>query len=151
MQSTVSRKYSADIHPASRIGSGIYLNAGGGIVIGETAVVGQDVSILQGVTLGGTGTEKKSDRHPKVGNGVILAEGSTVLGNIPVGEGAFVMPKSIVTKPVPPLARVSGIPARIMGYRELTQEEFDADDLEHHLGIKYMEQWQNMKDVTDQI
>lgn len=140
MQSTVSRKYSADIHPAARIGAGIYLNAGGGIVIGETAVVGQDVSILQGVTLGGTGTEE-GDRHPKVGNGVILAEGSTVLGNIPVGDGAVVTPKSIVTKPVPPLARVSGIPARIMGYRDLTPEEFEHDDLEYHLGIKYLEKW----------
>jgi len=149
MQSTVSRKYSADIHPASRIGAGVYLNAGGGIVIGETAVVGQDVSILQGVTLGGTGTEEKSDRHPKVGNGVILADGSTVLGNIPVGDGAFVAPKSIVTKSVPPLARVSGIPARVMGFRELTTEEFEADDLEHHLGIKYMKQWQEMKGATE--
>ena len=151
MQSTVSRRYSADIHPASRIGSGIYMNAGGGIVIGETAVVGQDVSILQGVTLGGTGTEKLSDRHPKVGNGVILADGSTVLGNIPVGDGSVVTPKSIVTKPVPPLARVSGIPARIMGYRELTKKEFEQDDLEYHLAIKYMKQWQAMKDATKSI
>jgi serine O-acetyltransferase len=124
---------------------------GGGVVIGETAVVGNDVSILQGVTLGGTGTEKLSDRHPKVGNGVVLSDGSTVLGNIPVGDGAVVTPKSIVTKPVPPLARVSGIPARIMGYRELTKEEFEQDDLEYHLAIKYMEQWQAMKDATESI
>jgi serine O-acetyltransferase len=143
MQSTVSAKYSADIHPAAKIGNGIYLNAGGGIVIGETAVVGNDVCILQGVTLGGTGTEKLSDRHPKVGMGVILHEGSTVLGNIPVGDGAIVMPKSIVTKPVPPLARVSGIPARIVGYRDL--EQFVENELEVHLGIKYKQQWQQLQ------
>jgi len=144
MQSTVSSKYSADIHPAAKIGNGIYLNAaGGGIVIGETAVVGNDVCILQGVTLGGTGTEKLSDRHPKVGMGVILHEGSTVLGNIPVGDGAIVMPKSIVTKPVPPLARVSGIPARIVGYRDL--EQFAENEMQVHLGIKYKQQWQQLQ------
>lgn len=149
MQSTVSQKYSADVHPACIIGAGIYLNAGGGIVIGETARVGQDVSILQGVTLGGTGTEKQSDRHPKIGNGVLLKEGSTVLGNIKVEDGAVVMPKSIVTKPVPPLAKVSGIPAKIIGYRELTDEEFDEDVLEYHLGVKYREKWQALRDAME--
>jgi serine O-acetyltransferase len=83
MQSKISQTYSADIHPAAVIGAGIYMNAGSGIVIGETAVVGDDVSILQGVTLGGTGKEC-GDRHPKVGNGVILSDSSTVLGNIKV-------------------------------------------------------------------
>ena len=89
MQSVVSRKYSADIHPASRLGHGIYLRVGAGVVIGETAVVGNDVSILEGVTLGGTGKES-GDRHPKVGNGVIIQDGGTVLGNIPVHDGAIV-------------------------------------------------------------
>ena len=115
MQSTVSSRFSADIHPAARMGSGIYLNCGGGIVIGETAVIGDDVSILQGVTLGGTGKEA-GDRHPKVGDGVILSDGATVLGNIEVGDGAVVTAKSIVTKPVPPLARVAGVPAKVVGY-----------------------------------
>jgi serine O-acetyltransferase len=117
MQSTVSLKYSADIHPAAQIGSGIYLNCGGGVVIGETAVVGNDVILLQGVTLGGTGKEA-GDRHPKIGNGVLLHDGVTVLGNIQVGDGAVITAKSIVTKPVPPLARVSGIPAKVKSYRE---------------------------------
>lgn len=140
MQSTVSRKYSADIHPAARMGSGIYLNTGGGVVIGETAVVGNDVSILQGVTLGGTGKEN-GDRHPKIGNGVILHPGGTVLGNISVGDGAVVCAKSIVTKPVPPLARVSGVPARIQSYRDVTEGEFDRSDLCQHLAFKYMDEW----------
>jgi len=116
MQSTVSSKYSSDIHPACRLGAGIYLRSQG-VVIGETAVVGDDTSIMQGVTLGGTGKEA-GDRHPKVGCGVILHDSATVLGNIPVGDGAVVIAKSIVTKPVPPLARVSGVPAKIRSYRD---------------------------------
>eukprot|EP00566_Odontella_aurita_P014064 CAMPEP_0113552192 /NCGR_PEP_ID=MMETSP0015_2-20120614/14932_1 /TAXON_ID=2838 /ORGANISM="Odontella" /LENGTH=456 /DNA_ID=CAMNT_0000453145 /DNA_START=392 /DNA_END=1762 /DNA_ORIENTATION=- /assembly_acc=CAM_ASM_000160 len=116
MQSTVSSKYSSDIHPACRLGDGIFLRSQG-VVIGETAVVGDDTSISQGVTLGGTGKEA-GDRHPKVGNAVILHDSATVLGNIPVGDGAVITAKSIVTKPVPPLARVSGVPAKIRSYRE---------------------------------
>ena len=141
LQSTVSRTFSADIHPAACIGSGIFLNCGGGVVIGETAVIGQDVSILQGVTLGGTGKEI-GDRHPKVGNGVIIDDGAILLGNIKIGDGAVITAKSIVTKPVPPLARMSGIPAKVMSYRQLRQEDFDSDSWEQHLGFKYLAQWQ---------
>jgi len=127
MQSTVSVKYSADIHPAARLGSGIYLNCGGGVVIGETVIMGDDVSILQGVTLGGTGKEA-GDRHPKVGDGVILHDGATVLGNIKIGDGAVVTAKSIVTKPVPPLARVAGVPAKVTSYREITDSHLYPDE-----------------------
>lgn len=144
MQSTVSRKYSADIHPACVMGAGIYVRVGAGVVIGETAVIGNDVSILEGVTLGGTGKEA-GDRHPKVGNGVILQDGGTVLGNIPVGEGAVVTAKSIVTKPVPPLAIVSGVPAKIQNYRDLHESSFD-DDLERHLVVKYLDRWRALYD-----
>ena len=147
LQSTVSRKYSADIHPAAQMGSGIFLHTGGGVVIGETAAVGNDVSILQGVSLGGTGKEA-GDRHPKVSNGVILHDSATVLGNIRIGDGAVIAAKSIVTKPVPPLARVSGIPAKIVSYRECTDKEFSEDDyLEQDLGFKYMKQWQELTDL----
>lgn len=139
MQSVVSRKYSADIHPACRMGHGIYLRVGAGVVIGETAVVGNDVSILEGVTLGGSGKES-GDRHPKVGNGVIIQDGGAVLGNIPVHDGAVVRAKSIVTKPVPPLAIVSGVPACIVEYRNLTAAAFD-DDLQGHLWHKYVKEW----------
>ena len=92
LQSTVSRQYSADIHPACNMGQGIYLCTSSGVVIGETATVGNDVSILQGVTLGGTGKET-GDRHPKVDGGVILEDSATVLGNIKVGGGAVVSAK----------------------------------------------------------
>jgi len=140
MQSTVSRKYAADIHPACQLGCGTYLRVGGGVVIGETAVVGNDVSILEGVTLGGTGKEA-GDRHPKVGNGVIIMDGGTVLGNIQVGDGAIVTAKSIVTKPVPPLAIMSGVPAKIEGYRDLNETAFMEDDLQSHLAAKYLDKW----------
>lgn len=112
IQSTVSRKFSTDIHPAARFGSGIFLNAGSaGVVIGETAVVDNDVTILQGVTLGGTGKER-GDRHPKVKARAILQQSCSVLGNIEVGEGAIITAKSIVTKPVKPYTKVSGVPAK---------------------------------------
>ena len=139
MQSTVSRKYSADIHPACQLGSSLYLRVGAGVVIGETAVVGNDVSILEGVTLGGTGKEA-GDRHPKVGNGVIIQDGGTVLGNIPVGDGSVITAKSIVNKPVPPLAIVSGVPGRVLAFRELDEAAFD-DALQEHLVAKYLEAW----------
>eukprot|EP00977_Amphora_coffeiformis_P013930 scaffold3806_cov169-Amphora_coffeaeformis.AAC.6 len=148
MQSIISRKYSADIHPASRLGHGIYLRVGGGVVIGETAVVGNDVSILEGVTLGGTGKES-GDRHPKVGNGVIIQDGGTVLGNIPVHDGAVVTAKSIVTKPVPPLAIVRGVPAKITEYRVLHAEYFE-DDLQAHLWRKYIKAWKALLQEMEQ-
>jgi len=118
IQSTLSRKYSTDIHPAAILGPGMYLNAGSaGVVIGETAVVEQDVTICQGVTLGGTGKER-GDRHPKIVRGALLQHSCSVLGNIRVGEGAMITAKSIVTKPVPPFARVSGVPAKVKSYRQ---------------------------------
>ena len=144
MQSTVSRIYAADIHPAATLGAGIDLQVGVGVVIGETAVVGNDVSIGAGVTLGGTGKES-GDRHPKVGNGVVIYGGATILGNIPIGEGSIVSAKSIVTKPLPPLAIVSGVPATILSYRTLQEAEFD-DHLQKHLVIKYLDRWRDMND-----
>ena len=104
-----------DIHPAVSIGRGVLIDHGTGVVIGETAVVGDDVSILQGVTLGGTGKEH-GDRHPKVRDGVLLAAGAKVLGNIEVGRHAKVGAGSVVLKPVPPGATVAGVPARIVGW-----------------------------------
>ena len=94
------------------------------------------------MTLGGTGKER-GDRHPKVGSGVILEGGATVLGNIQVGDGSIVTAKSIVTKPVPPLAVMSGVPARIVGYRDLSLDAFNAD-IERHLAYKYLEDWKKI-------
>ncbi len=101
LQSQSSRIFAVDINPAARIGIGIMLDHGTGIVIGETAVVGDNCSILQGVTLGGTGKET-GDRHPKIGDNVLLSVGAKVLGNIKVGDCSRVGAGSVVLKEVPP-------------------------------------------------
>jgi serine O-acetyltransferase len=116
LQSRVSEVFGIDIHPAARMGRGILIDHATGLVIGETAVVEDDVSILQGVTLGGTGKDT-GDRHPKIRRGVLLGAGATVLGNIEVGEGAKVGAGSIVLSPVDPYTTVVGVPARPVGPR----------------------------------
>lgn len=139
LQSVISNQYSSDIHPACSMGQGVYLSTTAGVVIGETATVGNDVSILHGVTLGGTGKDV-GDRHPKVEHGVVLKDCATILGNIQIGTGSLVMAKSIVTKPVPPLSIMRGVPAKIIGQRMLNKEDFH-DDLEEHLAFKYLDEW----------
>lgn len=114
LQSQASRIFAVDINPAARMGIGIMLDHGSGIVIGETAVVGDNCSILQDVTLGGNGKET-GDRHPKIGNNVLLAAGAKVLGNIRVGDCSKVAAGSVVLKDVPPNKTVAGVPARIVG------------------------------------
>ncbi len=101
LQSRASQVFQVDINPAARIGRGIMLDHGTGTVIGETAVVGDHVSLMQGVTLGGTG-KSDQDRHPKIGNGVLIGAGAIVLGNIRVGDCARVAAGSVVVKEVPP-------------------------------------------------
>ncbi len=113
LQSRMSEIFQVDIHPATRIGSGVFIDHGTGIVIGETAVIGDDVSLLQGVTLGGTGAER-GDRHPKIGRGVLLGAGAKVLGNIQIGDYAKVASGSVVLKPVPPHCTAAGVPARLV-------------------------------------
>ncbi len=114
LQSRSSQVFQVDIHPAARIGRGIMLDHATGFVVGETAVIGDHVSILQGVTLGGTG-KSEEDRHPKIGNGVLIGAGAIVLGNIKVGECARIGAGSVVVKEVPPRVTVAGVPARIIG------------------------------------
>jgi len=113
LQSRVSELFQIDINPAARIGKGVFLDHGTGIVIGETAVVGDDCSILQGVTLGGTGAER-GDRHPKIGKGVLLGAGANVLGNITIGDYAKIASGSVVLKPVPAHCTAAGVPARLV-------------------------------------
>ena len=112
-QSRISELFQVDIHPAARLGSGLFLDHGTGIVIGETAVVGDEVSMLHNVTLGGTGAER-GDRHPKIGKGVLLGAGAKVLGNIVVGDYAKVASGSVVLKAVPAGCTVAGVPARLV-------------------------------------
>ncbi len=115
LQSRSSEVFGVDIHPAVPVGRRVFIDHGTGLVVGETAVIGHDVSILQAVTLGGTGKDR-GDRHPKVRNGVLLAAGAIVLGNIEIGRGATVGAGSVVLKDVPPCATVAGVPARIVGW-----------------------------------
>ena len=113
LQSRMSEIFQVDIHPATQIGSGVFIDHGTGIVIGETAVIGDDVSLLQGVTLGGTGAER-GDRHPKIGRGVLLGAGAKVLGNIQIGDYAKIASGSVVLKPVPAHCTAAGVPARLV-------------------------------------
>ncbi len=112
LQSRMSEIFQVDIHPAAKIGSGVFFDHGTGLVIGETAVVGDDVSILHGVTLGGTGAER-GDRHPKIGKGVLIGAGAKVLGNILIGDYAKIASGSVVLKPVPSGCTAAGVPARL--------------------------------------
>jgi serine O-acetyltransferase len=113
LQSRMSELFQVDIHPAARIGRGVFIDHGTGIVIGETAVIGDDVSMLHGVTLGGTGAER-GDRHPKIGRGVLLSAGAKVLGNIEIGDYAKIAAGSVVLKPVPAGCTAAGVPARLV-------------------------------------
>jgi serine O-acetyltransferase len=114
MQSRISEVFQVDIHPAARIGKGILVDHATGIVIGETCVLADNISIMQGVTLGGTGKDS-GDRHPKIRCGVLLSTGAIVLGNVIVGEGARVAAGSVVLKDVEPHSTVAGIPAVKVG------------------------------------
>ncbi|NNE25166.1 MAG: serine O-acetyltransferase [Rhizobiales bacterium] len=115
LQSRASMVFGVDIHPAAKIGRGIMIDHAHSIVIGETAVVGDDVSMLHSVTLGGTG-KADGDRHPKIGSGVLLGAGASVLGNIKIGECSRVASGSVVLHDVPPARTVAGVPARVVGY-----------------------------------
>ncbi|MBV9330240.1 MAG: serine O-acetyltransferase [Alphaproteobacteria bacterium] len=112
-QSRVSELFAVDIHPAATLGRGIMIDHATGVVIGETAVVEDDVSMLHGVTLGGTGKES-GDRHPKVGRGVLLSMGAKVLGNIEIGEYSRVGAGSVVLKPVPAGCTAVGVPSKLV-------------------------------------
>ncbi|MBN2906147.1 MAG: serine O-acetyltransferase [Rhodobacteraceae bacterium] len=114
IQMRVSEAFGVDIHPAARLGQGIMMDHAHSIVIGETAVVGDNVSMLHSVTLGGTG-KNEEDRHPKIGDGVLIGAGAKVLGNITVGCCSRIAAGSVVLNDVPPASTVAGVPARIVG------------------------------------
>ena len=128
LQSQASRVFSMDINPAARLGRGIFIDHGHALVIGETAVVGDNVSILHGVTLGGTG-KKGGDRHPKIGDGVMIGAGAEVLGNISIGECSRIAAGSVVLKDVPPRMTVAGVPARIVGVSDCADPSRTMDQM----------------------
>jgi len=114
LQSRSSSVFQTDINPAARIGKGVFLDHATGLVVGATAVVEDDVSILHSVTLGGTGHER-GDRHPKIRHGVLIGAGAKIIGNIEIGHCSRIAAGSVVLKPVPPNVTVAGVPARIVG------------------------------------
>lgn len=128
VQMRVSEVFGVDIHPAARIGRGIMIDHAHSIVIGETAVVGDNVSMLHSVTLGGTGKED-GDRHPKIGNGVMIGAGAKVLGNIHIGYCSRIAAGSVVLQDVPPCKTVAGVPARVVGEAGCSQPSVTMDQL----------------------
>ena len=114
IQSRNSEVFGVDIHPAAHIGCGVMFDHATGIVVGETTVIEDDVSILQSVTLGGTGNET-GDRHPKIRRGVMVGSGAKILGNIEIGRGSKVGAGSVVLSDVPAHVTVVGVPAKIVG------------------------------------
>lgn len=129
LQSLISEQFGVDIHPAARIGKGILVDHATCLVIGETSVVGDNVSILHDVTLGGTGKDR-GDRHPKVAAGVLIGAGAKILGNVRIGIGAKIGAGSVVLDDVPNHCSAAGVPAKIVGKCEVDQPALSMD---HHL------------------
>jgi serine O-acetyltransferase len=126
LQNRISEVFGVDIHPAARIGKGIFIDHATGVVIGETAVIDDDVSLLHEVTLGGTG-KTTGDRHPKVQRGVLIGAGAKILGNVVVGEGAKVAAGSVVLIDVPPHTTVAGVPAVVIGVPATPEPSLEMD------------------------
>lgn len=131
IQMRASEIFGIDIHPGARIGKGIMIDHAHSIVIGETAVVGDNVSMLHSVTLGGTGKEEE-DRHPKIGDGVLIGAGAKVLGNIRVGHCSRIAAGSVVLEDIPPCKTVAGVPAKIVGEAGCDQPAVSMDQLLEH-------------------
>ena len=128
IQMRTSEMFGVDIHPGATIGKGIMIDHAHSIVIGETAVVGDNVSMLHSVTLGGTGKED-DDRHPKIGDGVLIGAGAHVLGNIAIGHCCRIAAGSVVLEDVPPMKTVAGVPAKIVGEAGCSQPSISMDQL----------------------
>lgn len=128
LQNRMSELFAVDIHPAARIGKGVFVDHATGIVIGETAVVEDDVSMLHGVTLGGTGKEI-GDRHPKIRRGVLISVGAKVLGNIEIGEYSRIGAGSVVLHAVPAHCTAVGVPAKVVGCAGCDQPSHSMDHI----------------------
>jgi len=134
LQSRASAVFQCDINPAARIGRGIFLDHATGLVVGETAVIDDDVSILHDVTLGGTGKEHE-DRHPKIRRGVMIGAGAKILGNIEIGHCARIAAGSVVVKPVPNNVTVAGVPARVVGEAGCSEPSRTMDQMLSEQGL----------------
>ena len=130
VQMRASEVFGVDVHPAARIGRGIMIDHAHSIVVGETAVIGDNVSMLHSVTLGGTGKEH-DERHPKIGDGVMIGAGAKVLGNITIGHCSRIAAGSVVLEAVPPMKTVAGVPARIVGEAGCAHPSLTMDQILH--------------------
>jgi serine O-acetyltransferase len=139
LQSRVSEVFHVDIHPAAKIGSGILFDHATGLVVGETAIIGNNVSILHHVTLGGTGA-LGGDRHPKIGDGVLIGAGAIILGNVKIGEGAKIGAGSLVLINVPPRTMAVGNPAHLVGGKDSPAQlkEIPSQTMDH---TSFMKGW----------
>lgn len=142
LQSRASEVFAVDIHPAARLGHSIFIDHATGLVIGETAVVGNHVSLLQGVTLGGTG-KARGDRHPKVGNGATICAGVKILGNVSIGEGSIVGAGSVVLQDIPAHCTAVGVPSRIVRDSPFVtvQSEADLEPQQMQVGVWSIHKW----------
>ncbi|XP_068662542.1 serine acetyltransferase 5-like isoform X2 [Aristolochia californica] len=139
LHSRIADVFAVDIHPAARIGKGILFDHATGVVVGETAVIGNNVSILHHVTLGGTG-KVGGDRHPKIGDGVLIGAGATILGSVKIGEGAKIGAGSVVLIDVPPRTTAVGNPARLVGGKEKPSrhEDVPGESMDH---TSFISEW----------
>ena len=128
IQSAVSERFQVDINPAVKIGRGFFMDHATGVIVGETAVIGDNVSILQNVTLGGTG-KAGGDRHPKIADGVLIGAGANVLGNITIGHCSRVAAGSVVLKDVPPEMTVAGVPAKVVAQSGCSEPSRSMDQI----------------------
>lgn len=123
-----ARKTGIEIHPGAKIGKGFFIDHGHGVVIGETAEIGNNVTLYQGVTLGGTGKEQ-GKRHPTIGNNVMISAGAKVLGSITIGDNSKIGAGSVVLKPVPPNSTVVGVPGRVVKRDNVRLPQSDLDQV----------------------
>lgn len=147
LQSQVSKELQVDIHPAAIIGAGVFIDHATGIVIGETATIGDDCSLLHHVTLGGSG-KKHGDRHPKLGKGVLVGAGATLLGNVHIGDGVQIGACSLVLEDIPDHATIVGVPAKVL-YVQGVSVPAPARDMKHERCLPGCKDLSHGHDVSD--
>ena len=146
------RKTGIEIHPGAKIGKGFFIDHGNGVIIGETTVIGDNVTLYQGVTLGGTGKEQ-GKRHPTIGNNVMISTGAKVLGSFKIGDNSKIGAGSVVLKEVPPGSTVVGVPGQVVkrNNQSFPQEELDQVNLPDPVREDIMNLQQANTELTNRL